>query len=290
NLLSNAFKHTPHEGTIAVSVVVKGDVNMPSVFKWEQYHKKLHNHYVEITVSDNGSGIPPEEIKYIFNSYYQASRLQTLQTAGTGLGLSIAKGIIQLHHGFIEVESELYCGTTFQVGLPLGKEHLSKNELAEEAEAPDAIASHEKTMWSFSDKNLSEGLEIHPASTFESLISESNENGEAVEHPLYQLLIIEDNSELLQYLKNGLSKEYRVITASNGKEGLQKAQQYLPDIILSDVMMPEMDGLELCAKLKSDPSLNYIPVILLTARSATVYEIEGIETGADDYITKPFDF
>ncbi len=290
NLLSNAFKHTPHEGTIAVSVVVKGDVNMPSVFKWEQYHKKLHNHYVEITVSDNGSGIPPEEIKYIFNSYYQASRLQTLQTAGTGLGLSIAKGIIQLHHGFIEVESELYCGTTFQVGLPLGKEHLSKNELAEEAEAPDAIASHEKTMWSFSDKNLSEGLEIHPASTFESLISESNENGETVEHPLYQLLIIEDNSELLQYLKNGLSKEYRVITASNGKEGLQKAQQYLPDIILSDVMMPEMDGLELCAKLKSDPSLNYIPVILLTARSATVYEIEGIETGADDYITKPFDF
>lgn len=290
NLLSNAFKHTAPEGTISINISIKGDPDTPSIFKWNQYNKKLDNHYVEITVSDNGTGIPSEEIKHIFNSYYQASRMQTLHTAGTGLGLSIAQGIINLHHGFIDVESQLQQGTKFSVGLPIGKEHFTANELAEESDAPDAIASYEMLPQNITNDTVIDDLETALPESDTDLPEDTNSAENKPDPPSYQLLIIEDNVELLHYLKDGLNQEYRIITALNGKQGLHKAKQYLPDIILSDVMMPEMDGLELCTHLKSDPDLSYIPIILLTARSATVYEIEGIVTGADDYITKPFDF
>ena len=306
NLLSNAFKYTRSGGLINITLKIKGDPAADALFEEGSEDKKLITNFLEVTITDNGAGIATSELKNIFNSYYQASQASSLSTTGTGLGLSIARGIVQMHKGTIAVESKPNKGCTFTVCIPFGKYHLLPGEILDGYFAPDDVKGYEMLPDNFTDKlgntvavpvrnpdpeKSNEGVDqwIETSENY-SLLPMMPAPPTSGHKQLYQLLLVEDNHELLFYLKNELANSYQVIIASNGKQGLLKAKQYQPDIIISDVMMPEMDGLEMCRQIKADPELQNIPVILLTARSAAVYEIEGIETGADDYITKPFNF
>jgi len=170
--------------------------------------------------------------------------------------------MVELHRGYVSVESEENHGTTFTVTLPSRKSDYAENEIVEvEQPMPELLVSENIKSLSLQDKL-----------------------------PEVKLLLVEDNLDILSFLKDSFSDDYEIITAINGKEGMEKAYEVIPDIIISDVMMPEMDGIELCKHLKNDIRTNHIPIILLTARVGFIHEHSGLDTGADDYITKPFNF
>ncbi|MCY4561037.1 MAG: response regulator [Flavobacteriaceae bacterium] len=219
------------------------------------------NNFAKILVKDTGTGIAEEKLPHIFNRFYQNEEATDGQI-GFGIGLSIVKDIIGLHHGTIKASSKLGHGSTFKIRLPMGKDHFESSQLNFEY----TDVEHTGT------RSFSEGLEKH------SLVS----NKEIV------VLAVEDNKYLRDFLSDLLSSEYKVITAENGKKGLDLALEHLPDLILSDIMMPEMDGVTLCYTLKTNLLTSHIPVILLTARDMVESIMEGYETGADDYLIKPF--
>ncbi len=227
-----------------------------------QVHKD--NDRAVIAVEDTGNGIKPELHEQIFKRYYE--KVATAQTGfkGSGIGLALSRQLVTLHHGDIRVQSEVGQGATFMVTLPLGCAHLQENEMAE----AHPIQSAAKAVPVAS-------VTTSPEPT--SALSDA---------PL--LLLVEDNAEVRAYLSEIFRDNYRLRLASNGREGLAAAQKVQPDLVISDVMMPEMDGNELCRQLKTDITTSHIPVVLLTARAAQVFKIEGLEIGADDYITKPF--
>jgi signal transduction histidine kinase/ligand-binding sensor domain-containing protein/DNA-binding response OmpR family regulator len=284
NLLSNAFKYTGKGGSIKINVYVKGAIDQEAVYE----NETLTDNYLEVVVEDNGVGIPPQEIEKIFDIYYQVANSRSLKSNGTGLGLSIAKGIMDLQRGFIKVESRLQQGSRFIVGIPFGRMHLGESNLIADYKGPDHLVHYDEV----SVPEVKEGLLQTTDSYFsefwseESLITTEDAHFESRK---WKILLIEDNPELLDYLKNNFNRSFKVVTARDGLEGWGKVQLHLPDLVISDVMMPEMNGLELCRLIKSSPGYSFIPILLLTARTASIYEIEGIETGADDYITKPFD-
>jgi signal transduction histidine kinase/ligand-binding sensor domain-containing protein/DNA-binding response OmpR family regulator len=218
------------------------------------------NNYILIDVIDNGSGIPKDELETIFKPFQQAS---TNKTGGTGLGLAYAKALIELHKGTIHAESTADNAgqnhTCFTVKLPVD---LSE-ALAETITYPST-----------------DGEERHTTSSLDNVFK--------IDGKAPTLLLVEDNFELRKYLRDYFATEYHVLEAPNGADGLVVANEHTPDLIISDMMMPEMDGLELCRKLKTGVMTSHIPVILLSARTPVEYQIEGIETGADDYMTKPF--
>jgi len=189
--------------------------------------------------------------------------------------LALAKELVELHKGRIEVESEEGKGTTITIILQLGKEHLKPEEIGEE--------------------KVEEEKEQIPRPAEGEIIPESSKKEEKLdievitetEKPL--LLIVEDNADVRSYIRGYVDEDYRVIEAVDGKDGMDKSLEHIPDLIVSDVMMPKMDGFELCEKLKTDERTSHIPVILLTAKASGQDKIEGLETGADDYIVKPFD-
>lgn len=209
-----------------------------------------------ITVADTGTGIPKEEIASIFDRFYQVERVKP---KGSGIGLTVAKAFIELHGGTIFVESEVHKGTCFTVTLPV--RHVS-----EEAE-PVAHTI---------DK-MDVSAELEPIETEIEYDSEK---------PL--ALVIDDNGDIRKMLSELLNGDYNVITAKDGKEGLSRAARYVPDVVICDVMMPEMDGMECCRRLKNDEQTSHIPVLLLTASSMDEARIEGYDNGADGYISKPF--
>lgn len=250
NLLSNAFKFTPDGGEI--KMVVK------------QFAKEIC-----IEVTDKGPGIDPAFHDQVFQRFYEKTPSERpSQIKGTGIGLSLSRQLVMLHHGRLELESQLERGSVFKVYLPLGKDHFDSKDFAKEVQMEVA--------------NL-------PSVTLPSMAEVSEEqaasNGQTGQ-PL--LLIVEDNPEVQAYLIGIFAEEYKVSSAANGEEGLRKAVKEQPDLILSDVMMPKMNGFELCEKLKTELSTSHIPIILLTARTTLDDRIEGLETGADDYISKPF--
>ncbi|MBK0384062.1 response regulator [Pedobacter sp. SD-b] len=267
NLISNAIKYTKNKGEISVSLNAIGSDWLPGVFSETQNGFKLSGNYLEIVIKDTGIGMSPKDLQRIFDRYYQVKSLSTLSIHGTGIGLALVKGLVELHHGEIEVESLENVGSRFIIKIPFGNKHFS-----EEVILKDFKKSDDRTFY------------------IDEYIQEPDETKEEVEgnELKKRILLVEDNAEVQGYLNGHLKKEYKVILASNGREGYEKAGFYLPDIIISDVMMPEMDGLEMLGKLKKDINLSFIPVILLTARTANLYELEGIEIGAQDYITKPF--
>lgn len=216
---------------------------------------------IQISVSDTGQGISPEAINNIFELFYQEKGKS--DTAGTGIGLALTKNLVELHRGTIQVKSKINKGSTFNITLPSQKSAYSKDELKLQEEQEQTI--FHKMVVEDSEKTITSGN-------------------------LPLMLIVEDNVELNKFIGEGFKGEYKILKAFNGKEGLELAVKNIPDIIISDVMMPEMDGAELCRNLKKDFQTSHIPVILLTARSAEMYQVEGLETGADDYITKPFSF
>ncbi len=248
NILSNAFKYTPQKGTIAISV-------------------EIDNHNVYIRISDTGIGIPADKLNQIFDRFYQ---VDDNYTTGTGLGLAITKEIITAHHGEIRVNSEVEKGTTFLIRLPLGDQHILDSQKVP-ARNVDMSCIEELSM--NQDINFSEDIE-------------NNENEE--DKTKSKILIVEDNRELVELLNRLFSSVYEVHTAFDGEEGLEKAKEIQPNIILSDIMMPKMSGIEMCRKIKDNFDTCHIPVILLTAQNSEEYLIEGLKMSADDYITKPF--
>ncbi len=256
NLLSNAIKFNRKGGRVDVGLERKDEA-------------------VLITISDTGPGIPPEQLEHIFDRFYSAAN-STYQE-GTGIGLALTKELVALHHGSIRVESEAGNGTTFTVTLPLGKAHLTEKELVKNPEdllTPFRFDLRDKVR----SCPVEEGMPLQ-----QDRIELVRDDADPV------LLMVEDNADLRAYIRGFFEKEYQLIEAVDGLDGFEKAVENLPDIIISDVMMPKMDGFALGQKLKSDPGTSHIPLILLTARASTESKLEGLETGADDFITKPFD-
>lgn len=253
NLLSNAFKFTPDHGIIRLDIT------------------KTRDNHVEIRVADNGKGIPEESKDEIFTNFYQV-RDHNSGTTGTGIGLALAEKITRLHHGQLSLvnndefkEEDVH--TCFNLSLKLGKDHFKKDELIEQYIHSENPILYEQVS------------EIEPVKSYEP--TEKTENGITV-------LIVEDNAEVRSFIAQSLKQSYHVIEANNGEEGVKIAIERIPDIIVSDVMMPVMDGLELCRTLKTDLRTSHIPIILLTARSGNIHEVNGLKTGAEAYITKPF--
>jgi len=271
NLMSNALKFTGEGGGITVEV---GSRQLAIGSKEGQRDKATtaQRHPVTICVSDTGPGIPPDKLPFIFDRFYQADDSATRSQEGTGIGLALVKQLVELHHGSVNVDSEVGKGTTFTVNLPLGKEHLKMQEIADQ-----------DGKWNKEQGTRNKEQEIGVSA--ERQKSPLGDLG--VEQPV--ILIVEDNADLRSYMRKGLESGYEIIEAINGKEGVAKALEHVPDLIVSDVMMPEMDGNELCRNLKSDIRTSHIPVILLTAKAAKESKIEGLQTGADDFMTKPFD-
>ena len=260
NLLSNAFKFTMEGGTIGVTVNKTAKA-------------------AEIIISDNGIGIPEDRLQNIFNRFYQVDGSHTREQEGTGIGLALTKELVNLHKGEIEVKSKEGKGTTFIIKLPLGKAHLKSEEiLAGKKEKVEAISPFSGIIPE--EETPKERMDIE-------LYMETDVSAGKAGKPL--LLIVEDNTDVRNYIKGYLENEYRILEAKDGKEGLEKAVEHIPDLIVSDVMMPRLDGFQLCEKIKTDERTSHIPLILLTAKASGRDKIEGLETGADDYIMKPFD-
>ncbi len=198
--------------------------------------------------------------------------MQTISIGGTGIGLEITKNYVVLHKGIIKVSSTVGKGTNFDVWLPLDADHLTKDQIVEE-----------------SSKILDDTFEVDndDLKDYSTYLTEVEKK--EVKENLPTILIVDDNPEIIYFLSENFNKGFNVLTAQNGQEALEQAFQNIPDILISDVMMPGLNGLELCRQLKSDIRTSHIPVVLLSARTAHVFQVEGLETGADDYITKPFD-
>ena len=257
NLLSNAFKYTSNKGNITVEV------------------RKVASQAV-VSVCDTGIGIPVEHISKIFDRFYQTDNASSSSsfTLGTGIGLALAKGIMNMHHGKIEVESTVGEGTKFILSLPLGNRHFSDEEMAV-TEGRESLIIPETSVSSYGQLMAEEIKE-----------PESQKNIDEEDKPT--ILLVDDNTELFSMLEDIFLQMYNVYTACNGREGLEMAQQIQPDLIVSDVIMPEMSGKDLCYKIKTNVELSHISVVLLTAQTSVEYVVEGLMFGADDYITKPF--
>jgi signal transduction histidine kinase/ligand-binding sensor domain-containing protein/DNA-binding response OmpR family regulator len=263
NLLANAFKYTPENGRIELTASVVGTPGSEAVFE----NGQPVGNYLEIKVVDTGVGIQDQELVHIFDPYYQASHTDTLRMTGTGIGLSLVKQFAERHAGTIAVHSEVGTGTTFSLRLPFGRAHLQPD---------DMLPTGEQT----------EPVEMPMLPVPESPAVSHNAPNALVTPP--RLLVVEDNDEVRQYLQQLFANEFEVLTAADGLEGWRLALEQLPALVISDVMMPRSDGLELCRQLKQHPKTSHIPVLLLTARTAALQEVEGLDLGADDYVSKPF--
>ena len=256
NLLSNAFKVTPTNGMVSIYINKKNTkVSFPLVDS-----EKLLD-CIEIIIEDTGAGIKKENINKIFDRFYQVTEFDKQYYGGTGIGLEVVRNFIELHKGKIEVSSKLNIGTQFKIQLPTGNSHLK------------IINNKERVKLNTND-NL-----ITKLTAIESSNNKSKDK---------KLLIIDDNSELRSYLKNELSISYNILLAENGKIGFELANKHIPDIIITDVMMPVMDGIELCKMIKNDLRTSHIPIMMITAKGMEIDKIKGIDSGADVYLQKPF--
>ena len=260
NLLSNAMKYTKEDGKIQLSI--KNSGWQPETAKEQIHHSignQINGEYITIIVKNEGLGIQPSVLPNIFDRFYQAPG----QLSGTGIGLHLCSEYILMHHGQIEVFTGENLGASFYVRLPVTPDEIGKG-----------------VQQSVFQSSLYQEQEIQ---TLPGQTSNSKSGEEAT------ILVIEDNNEMQRFLKNILSELYNVVTASNGIEGLARVKDFNPDLVITDVMMPGMNGTEFCHELKTDISTSHIPVLMLTALSSVENQMEGFGTGADDYIVKPFD-
>ena len=253
NLLSNAAKYSNEDGEVALRVQTN----------------KTYDH-IRIEVSDTGDGIPPEQMKHLFHRFHDGE-YRRHKTIGTGIGLALTHDLVYLHHGTIRCESEVGKGTTFIVTLPINKEAFQ----------PEQIDEIHKI-----DLNIPKNAIID----FNALVPDINndDSQDQTDEDVYNLLIVEDNVELLMIMRQLLKTSYHVYIAKNGIEALDIVRKKDLDLIISDVMMPEMDGFELTTTIKSDPNYNHLPIILLTAKTQEEDEQEALLAGADEFLTKPF--
>jgi signal transduction histidine kinase/ligand-binding sensor domain-containing protein/DNA-binding response OmpR family regulator len=264
NILSNAVKVTPDGGAINIEVYSTDQlVNMPLL------NNSNPSKVVEIKISDTGPGFEQDQVNRIFERFYQLENLNKTYYGGTGIGLELVQNYVHLHRGKIEVESVVGRGTTFKILFPVGNKHLNENE----------ILVNQSSVNNRNERFI--------------LTSNTKENNNVVDkddsNTIKTLLIVEDNVELRNYLKEELKHKYKILVANNGKEGLILAKETIPDIIITDVIMPEMDGFGFCKLIKSDIKTSHIPLLMLTAKTTIEDRMEGIGYGADAYMVKPFD-
>jgi signal transduction histidine kinase/DNA-binding response OmpR family regulator len=261
NLLSNAIKFTPEGGAVTVFLT------------------PYPGGYVEISVKDTGPGIPTDQLSRSLELFYQVDITSEHHHKGSGIGLALVKQLVDLHHGELTVNSRVGedSGSEFTVRLPAGKSHLQPGELSRTGDLPSFPPAEELPFSGETGEGEAEGEGER----------EGEREGEEVQDKDV-ILVVEDSSDLRAYIRGALEPGYQVVEAKNGKDGLGKARAIIPDLIISDIMMPEADGYELCRGVKENMSTSHIPVILLTAKVSEENVLEGLETGADDYVTKPF--
>ena len=267
NLISNAIKYTPEGGSVFVKLISGIDIDSDSV---------------EIIIEDTGKGIAENEIKKIFEPFYQAENVDGSKNEGTGIGLSLVNNLVSLHHGKMQVVSssdeKLHLkngySTRFTITLSMNKTSYKDSEI---------VQMETQTNSSIKDV-IYDGDYLECEDINESIKELELPNKRTV--PL--LVVVEDNNDLRRFMVNSLNNYYKVVEASNGLTGFELVVKYMPDLIISDIMMPQMSGTEFCEKIKNDVRTSHIPIILLTARTTDENKIEGFEVGADDYITKPF--
>jgi len=255
NLLSNAFKYTPDGGEIEIALNTGFD----------NRNKGFLHHYVEIKITDSGIGLDEDKIDKIFERFYQGQQ-KIFSPTGYGIGLNLTKKLVQLHHGSITAANRKDAqGSCFTVRIPFGKEHLKKEDITE------------KTIGTYSATKQTEVFykEIEKEKTVKRKTN-------------YKILIVDDEEEIREYLIQELKNKYQLLTASDGQEALQIALSQHLDLIISDVMMPKLDGIDLVKKLKGNNNVSHIPILLLTSKTEFKDRIEGLEKGADAYLTKPF--
>lgn len=250
NILSNAFKYTPEGGRIEVDI------------------RRDEEGYVYIRISDTGIGMNPDTVGKLFERFYQAD---SKSFSGTGIGLNLTKSIIDLHGGDITVESSEGEGSTFCISIPPGNSQFTPEELSE---------------MPYKQESLFHTIDLPPSEKEEETMITDEQAGK--DESQYTLLLVEDDEDMRNHIRKELENNYAIIEAINGKDGLAKARKFMPDLIITDVMMPEMSGIELCRILKTEMETSHIPVIILTAQGDMEHRIEGLETGADSYIPKPF--
>ncbi len=261
NLLSNALKFTPAGGKVSLELKFLDKATTPA-----------DHPIMEVVVRDTGAGIPPEEQELIFDHFYQAPGEVQHGVKGSGIGLALVRELVKLMHGEIALESNPGEGSTFTVRLPYLSESYLPGEIASSSDSEGTSPPFSRA------RPVTE--EVHP---FVPALPASTAGPTA---PL--VLIVEDNYDLRFLLTQRLGKKYRILSAEDGLEGLELAETHSPDLVISDIMMPRMDGIELCRRLKTEISTSHIPVILLTAKAMVDNWVEGLETGADDYVAKPF--
>jgi DNA-binding response OmpR family regulator/two-component sensor histidine kinase len=251
NLLSNAFKFTEENGTINVTIDKSPDGSLAL-----------------IKVEDTGVGMSPEDVEHAFDVFYQG---HSSTFKGTGLGLALSKELVQLHHGTISIKSEKGKGTLFEISLPTGKSHLEPDEILTEKTKQESTLYEDTKIYT---------TDMEPTSL-------RNESSEVIKGE-YSILLIEDNDDLRTFLKTRLGNSYEIHEAENSEKGLAKAFEIVPDLIISDIILPGQNGLFITETLKQDIRTSHIPIILLTAKSSMEEQIEGIRSQADAFITKPF--
>lgn len=256
--MSNAFKHTPRGGEISISVSVDNSELLVADSAGS----------VVIDIEDSGSGINPDELNRIFERFYQSQDEKTV--SGTGVGLHLTKSLVELHHGtIVAANNGGKPGCHFTVCLPLGSGHLTDEEMSFAGSAKDA--------------DVQEALPIVPV----ELPTADNEPKKQTKTK-YRVLIAEDDDEIRKYISDELSAYFHIIECANGADALDYVLRDTPDIVVSDVLMPVMDGQTLCRKIKQNITVNYLPVILLTSLTTESDRIKGLDAGADAYMTKPF--
>lgn len=256
NLISNAIKFTPAHGRITVTACIR---------QWKNGREMF-----EITVKDMGIGIPADKLPFIFDRFYQVDASSKREQEGSGIGLAYVKELIKAHKGEIAVMSRPGQGTVFRLRFPMGSTHFSADQILtlQELEPHAGLKNHK-------------GIDEHS-------LAESYQEQHGKGRDRDMILVVEDHADVRRYICSRLQKEYLIMEAASAAKGLTMAEESIPDLIISDVMMPGMDGFEFCANIKSNEKTSHIPVILLTARAEEKDKIQGLETGADDYLTKPF--
>jgi ligand-binding sensor domain-containing protein/signal transduction histidine kinase/CheY-like chemotaxis protein len=250
NILSNAFKYTAEGGAISFHINDEGE--------------RIH-----ISITDNGIGIPVEDQEKIFTNFYQVN-YTSAKKEGWGIGLALTKNIVEQHHGDISISSiphgkDTAGSTSFKVTLNKGKSFFNEDQVVEEHKVGEAVQ-----------------VNVLPERVEENIVEDESISKE------YVILIVEDNDELRAFIRESLERRYHILESDNGLSGWEMAKEQIPDVIISDVTMPGMDGLELCEKLKNEEITSHIPVIMLTALAASMHQVDGLEAGADIYLTKPF--
>lgn len=260
NILSNAFKFTPDGGEIVVKLQIGQDdtANVPL------------QHYFELIISDTGIGIEADKIEKIFERFYQIDNDQTNSNFGTGIGLHLSRSLVELLHGKLEARNRTNgIGSEFIIRLPMGSAHLSPTEIEHlDSMAPTTLPVSGNSIWEEND--------------------EADDVKKTKPKTKYRILIVDDEDDIRHYIRTELSPIYRISECQNGKEALDYILKEKPDLVISDVMMPEMDGFTLCKKLKSNININHIPIVLLTAKTTDEEKAEGFDIGADAYVVKPF--